>query len=136
MKKVEVNLFSFEELSESAQLTVIERERYTIQEDTMDCFGYDYRATLEKFSEIFGCPPLSLDGLRDFIILPFLTPHPTLSHKGRGKIIKTYYRQNDGLVRCRRHCYVKVFFFFGSLFLFASIKSGMPFSKFFSALTR
>lgn len=54
MKKVEVNLFSFEELSESAQLTVIERERYTIQEDTMDCFGYDYRATLEKFSEIFG----------------------------------------------------------------------------------
>lgn len=54
MKTITVNLFKFDELSESAQRTIIDRECYEIQEDAMDSYGYDYRATLDRFCEIFG----------------------------------------------------------------------------------
>ena len=54
MKTITVNLFKFDELSDSAQRTVIDRECYEIQADAMDSYGYDYRDTLDRFCEIFG----------------------------------------------------------------------------------
>ncbi len=54
MKEVTLKLYKFDELDESAQRKVMDNNRDAIQADAMECYGYEYRDTLEKFSEVFG----------------------------------------------------------------------------------
>lgn len=53
MKKVNLTLYSFDELSPEVQKKIIERERWNIMERCMDAYGSDYRNSLEEFEKLF-----------------------------------------------------------------------------------
>lgn len=52
MKTINLTLFSFDELSEDIQKQIIERERWNIMEQCMDCYNQDYKSALESFEKL------------------------------------------------------------------------------------
>ena len=54
MKTIYLSLYKFDELSKEAQQNVIEKERWNIMWQCMDCYGSDYKASLEKFDTLMG----------------------------------------------------------------------------------
>lgn len=54
MKEVKLNLYRFDELSDDAKKDVIERYRDKCGELHTEAWEYEYKATLDKFSEIIG----------------------------------------------------------------------------------
>jgi len=54
MKEVKVKLYKFEELSEEVRKSIVDKERWNVGYETMDCYASDYEGTLKKFSELMG----------------------------------------------------------------------------------
>lgn len=54
MKTINITLYTFDELSEQVQKQIIEKERWNIMEQCMDCYNSDYRESLEKFDTLVG----------------------------------------------------------------------------------
>lgn len=54
MKTIILNLYEFDELSIKAQERVINRERWNIMEQCMDCYGMDYQESLKGFDMLMG----------------------------------------------------------------------------------
>jgi len=54
MKEVTCKLFRFNELSEEVRKELIEKNRWDLAYDVMDCRGSEYMATLEAFEKLFG----------------------------------------------------------------------------------
>lgn len=52
MKTINLTLFSFDELSEDIQKQIIERERWNIMEQCMDCYNCDYESSLKSFEKL------------------------------------------------------------------------------------
>lgn len=52
MKTINLNLYKFDELSKEAQQKVIEKERWNIMGQCMDCYGSEYKASLEAFEKL------------------------------------------------------------------------------------
>ena len=54
MKEVKVKLYKFEELSEEVRKSIVDKERWNVGYETMDCYASDYEGTLKKFTELMG----------------------------------------------------------------------------------
>lgn len=54
MKTIILNLYEFDELSIEAQGRVMEKERWNIMEQCMDCYGMDYEESLKGFDMLMG----------------------------------------------------------------------------------
>lgn len=52
MKMINLNLYEFDELSKEVQQKVIEKERWNIMGQCMDCYGSEYKASLEAFEKL------------------------------------------------------------------------------------
>lgn len=52
MKTITLQLYSFDELPEEIQKEIIERERWNIMEQCMECYGKDYVASLRAFETL------------------------------------------------------------------------------------
>lgn len=68
MKKINLTLYSFDELPNESQQAIIERERWNIMEGCMDAYGLDYRESLKQFENIFdvNCRSWSVDYCSSF----------------------------------------------------------------------
>lgn len=53
MKTINLTLYSFDELSEEVQKQIINRERWNIMEQCMECYSSDYRHSLKQFEKAF-----------------------------------------------------------------------------------
>ena len=54
MKKINITLYSFDDLPEDVQKQIIDQERWNIMEQCMDGFGPDYVKSLKEFEQITG----------------------------------------------------------------------------------
>lgn len=52
MKEIVLKLYEFDELSKDSQEKIIERERWNVMEQCMDCYGSEYRASLKSFEKL------------------------------------------------------------------------------------
>lgn len=54
MKEVKCKLYRFEELSDKVRHEIVEKKRWDVGYEAMECRNVEYRATLEKFEKLFG----------------------------------------------------------------------------------
>lgn len=53
MKTISLTLYTFDDLSEKVQKEIIDRERWNIMGQVMDCYNTDYQRSLKKIEETF-----------------------------------------------------------------------------------
>ncbi len=52
MKNITLQLYSFDELSEEVQKSIIEKERWNVMYQCMDCYSHDYKSALNAFMKL------------------------------------------------------------------------------------
>lgn len=52
MKEVTMKLYTFSELSEDVQKSIVEKERFNVMGEAMECYGSDWEGSLKKFEEL------------------------------------------------------------------------------------
>jgi hypothetical protein len=69
MRKIEFNVYHFNELSEKSKKVAIKKSREHISELNNDSVGCDYRESLKEFEKIFGLYRVEIDEYDGFNIL-------------------------------------------------------------------
>lgn len=54
MKEVTMKLYTFSELSEDVQKSIVERERFNVMGEAMECYSSDWEGSLKKIRETDG----------------------------------------------------------------------------------
>lgn len=54
MKKITMICYNFSELSENVQHSIVERERFNVMGNAMECYSSDWENCLKKFEELTG----------------------------------------------------------------------------------
>lgn len=69
MRKIEFNVYRFDELNDESKKVAIEKCRYKISEVNANDLSCDYRESLHKFEEIFGLYRVEIDQYDNYNIM-------------------------------------------------------------------